>query len=73
MLNIRYTVVKDTLLLENVYYSTYGILILKNNKPFRYIYDVFPDIDKAEGLVKLCNELKLSPIHIYEVVEDFIS
>lgn len=36
------------------------------------IKDVSIDKVKVEKLITLCNELDLSPIHIYDVVEDFL-
>ncbi len=37
-----------------------------------YIHDVFISKRKAEKFVRLCNRLKLSPIHLKDVIEDFI-
>lgn len=72
MQNIRYAIVKDTLSLEGISHITYGIIILQNNKPIRYIYDVFLNINEVENLVELCNKQRLSPIHIDDVIDDFI-
>lgn len=47
--------------------ATYGISY--NNT---VIKDVSTNKSKVEKLITLCNELDLSPMHIYDVVEDFL-
>lgn len=36
------------------------------------VSDVTSDAKALEDLVRLCNELRLDPCHIYDVVEDFL-
>ncbi|MDO4302146.1 MAG: DUF6514 family protein [Clostridia bacterium] len=72
MYNVKYAIVKDTLSIEGISYNTYGIIVLFNNKPIRYISDIFLNENEIESFVSLCNELKLSPIHLDEVIDDII-
>ena len=37
-----------------------------------YIPDVFLDRERAEEFVALCNKLDLSPLHIFDVLEDIL-
>ena len=58
---------------------SYGIAVYddgvgKNTATVLYrISDITPDRDRLSELVDRCNLLKLSPIHLDEVVEDFLS
>lgn len=38
-----------------------------------HISDITCDASKITELVELCNRLELSPIHIYDVVDDFLA
>ena len=58
------TVVKDE---EGKAWDTYGITYGDI-----VIEDISTEKCKIEKLVSLCNELDLSPIHIHDVVDDFL-
>lgn len=46
---------------------TYGV----TNPDAKVTYtDVFSNKNEAEELVKKCNELDLSPMHLYDVIQD---
>ena len=65
----RYSVHSDTVLDEqNHPHTVYGLNIL-GAEP---IPDIFTDQAEAEKLSSLCNRLDLSPIHIWEVIEDIL-
>lgn len=49
--------------LWNTYGITYGDIVIE---------DISTEKEKIEKLVRLCNELDLDPIHIHDVVEDFL-
>ena len=51
-------------------YITYGIEITEGN---RIINDVSCNREKANEIVRLMNKFQVSPIHLYEVIEDLIS
>lgn len=48
-------------------HNTYGISYKE-----REVKDISTDKHKIEKLVNLCNELELSPIHLDDVIEDFL-
>ena len=64
MYNINSSKIKDE---QGVSYDTYGISYEDIE-----IQDVSTDKTKVEKLVNLCNELDLSPIHLNDVLEDFL-
>jgi len=47
--------------------KTYGITCEN-----RVIKDISTDKKKVESLIKLCNENNLSPIHLDDVIDDFL-
>ena len=51
-------------------YISYGIALKEEENIIRTIADVFLDKGKAEEFIGRCNEFKLSPIHLEEVIED---
>ena len=55
---------------------TYGIACVEEDDGTKELITQIPDIttsrEKAEHLVKLCNEQKLSPVHLADVVDDMI-
>lgn len=54
-------------------YITYGIELFFEGKLIDRISDVDTDREGVETLCRLCNDLKLSPIHFHEVVEDYLN
>lgn len=63
-----YRIIASRYTLEGVSYLGYGIKGMK-----REIEDITTDYARLAVLVKLCNELVLDPIHLEDVVEDFLS
>ncbi len=51
-------------------YITYGIEITDGNK---IVNDVSCNKDKANTIIKLLNQYQVSPIHLYEIIEDILS
>jgi hypothetical protein len=52
--------------------TSYGIGFIEEDVVMYAAPDVTPDRDLALRLVRLFNELDLSPIHIYDVLEDML-
>ena len=61
---------------DSVAYTAYGIVVcsMEDNerKEVLKISDVSSDKSRVEELVDLCNKEQLEPIHIYDVIEDFL-
>lgn len=51
-------------------YITYGIEITEGNK---IIDDVSCNKEKAYNIIRLLNKYQVSPIHLYEVIDNLIS
>lgn len=72
---ITYKVIKENLQnREFGRYVSYGICAYSEDTRMiiESISDVSPEKEKAEKLAALCNENKLEPIHLIEVIEDAI-
>lgn len=54
--------------------NTYGIEALDNcGNQLKSVSDIFLDRKKAEDFINLCNEKKLSLIHLMDIIEDAIT
>ena len=54
---------------NNQTYTSFGIEYPEENL---YIPDIFSDRKCAEDFIALCNRLDLSPVHIFDVLEDIL-
>lgn len=64
MYNVNHSTIIDE---DGAKRDTYGISYDNKN-----IKDISTDKNKIEELVTLCNSLSLSPIHINDIIEDFL-
>ncbi len=71
----EYKITEDTYLLEDSKHIGYGISVSekKTGRKILHIEDITVSKAKLSELVTLCNSLELSPIHIYDVIEDFLA
>lgn len=53
-------------------YKTYGIVVKKNNIIFRAVHDISDCKDKIVNIIELCNDNQLSPIHLNELIDNFL-
>ena len=57
-------------------YTAFGIVVYKmvnkNRKELIRVSDVSTDKNAVENLIALCNKERLEPVHIYDVIEDFL-
>ncbi len=54
-------------------YISYGIELRHGDEVIESIKDIDTDGEAVGNLCRLCNELKLSPIHFRDVVEDYLA
>lgn len=76
MVNVKYNVVEEMYTTENKTRVSYGIIAYHNNddkKIISTIHDITSDRVLIDELVKHCNELLLSPIHLEDVIIDMLS
>lgn len=63
-----YKIIKSNIIVEGKEYITYGIYY---NETI-WIEDVSIDKAKVMNLINLCNTCVLDPIHLNDIVEDFL-
>lgn len=67
-----YFLIVGTYLLEAETHIGYGIGYRSRDQVICF-EDLTTDLPSITDLISLCNKLKLAPIHLEDVVEDFIS
>lgn len=68
-----YSVVKERIFSDTLgEYTAYGIRVTHNGTDVDLISDISTDPKKADQLAKLCTDGQLDPIHIPDVIEDFL-
>lgn len=73
--NYLYSFLEDEYILEGQAHTGFGIIITSTtaNEVISQIDDITSSKYELCTLVQLCNDLSLDQIHIYDVVEDFLS
>lgn len=72
--NVCYEIIKERCFDDcGTPYISYGIRITDavTGRVVKSVLDISTDMQRVEALVHLANEGGLSPIHIYDVIEDF--
>lgn len=78
MSSIIYEVTEDTYLIDGELKQIYGIAVYSNDKNnakktlLKAINNITTDKYKLSQLAKACNSCNLSPIHLKDIVEDFL-
>ena len=69
----RYSVLSQTLKNdEGEEYTAYGIKVLSGEEDIAVISDISVNYEEIRLLCSSCTENGLDPIHIYDVIEDFL-
>ena len=73
-MNITYTLCEKTYKSKRSERIAYGIAAYAEDGQtcITKLHDVTSDKDALAELVELCNRLQLSPIHLHDVIEDFL-
>ncbi len=58
--------------LEGIEYQTYGVAFVREDKVLKSIEDISTIKDEIVKLINLFNDLKVSEIHMEEIIYDFI-
>lgn len=78
MKNIKYGIVEETYHLNGEVRSAYGIVVYSNadidgmSTIIESVRDITSDKDAIESFAQKLSLMELSPIHLKEVVEDFL-
>lgn len=79
MRNITYGLTKETYTLNGASRQAYGIAAYADADEdgtatiVKSIHDITANEQSLKDLIERCNRLELSPIHLMDVVEDFLS
>ena len=79
MMNATFGLVEETYILGSASRISYGIAAfadIKNNGTaiiVEAVRDICNDREKIAALVRRCNDLHLSTVHLHDVVEDFLA
>lgn len=69
---IEYSLFEETLTLDRTTYLSYGVAIFEDDIIIRKINDVSVDYISVNKLIALCNDEQLEPIHIDEIIDDYL-
>ena len=78
MIDITYTLTERICESDDGVSKSYGIAVCTNTdrdqttSVLTSIQDITTDRDALDELVNLCNSMELSPLHIRDVIEDFL-
>lgn len=73
-MDCKYILICDTYTDGTKRRTGYGIAVLdRESVTISTAHDLSPDESEVTELVKMCNRLKLSPIHLQDVIEDFLT
>ncbi len=72
---ITYILCRETYKTKQAERIAYGIAAYAEDEPtcIAKLHDITSDKNALAELVSLCNRLQLSPIHLHDVVEDFLT
>ena len=76
MSKVMYSIVENELVLNGETTVTYGIAVCSFGSGVRQeetVNDVSTDRERLCALVDLCNRLALEPLHLHDVIEDFLA
>jgi len=68
----KYLVVRSTYL-SGREWTSYGIAVTEEEEEqcvLRTLADLSPSVELIQKLVRRCNQLRLDPIHLEEIIED---
>ena len=76
MTNIKYALVEEKYIYEDTARVSYGIAAYANTEHgcgdiVLSVHDITSDRTRLSELVESCNRLKLSTLHLNDVIEDF--
>lgn len=73
----QYILIESSFLTNGVRHTTYGIAYADSSDGTPVILEAIPDLstnkERVRQLVKLCTKLQLSPIHLRDVIDDFLA
>jgi len=72
----QYILIESNYTVNGIKYTSYGIALADITDGYAVIIEAFPDLspdkERMLRLAGLCTELHLSPMHLADVVDDFL-
>ncbi len=72
-----YILIESNYAVNGIRYTTYGIALAEIMDGCAMILESIPDLspdkERIRQLAQLCTELHLSPLHLDDVIEDFLA
>lgn len=72
MFNGEYLLTQDIYMIDTKKHLGYGILYRSPEETIAF-EDLSLDFKKVSSLIAICNSLELSPLHLWDVVNDFLA
>ncbi|MBQ7931702.1 MAG: hypothetical protein IJ334_11880 [Clostridia bacterium] len=73
----QYILIESNYTVNGIGYTTYGIALADITDGCAVIIEAIPDLspdrERTSRLAGLCTELHLSPLHLADVVDDFLA
>ena len=73
----QYILIESNYTVNGIEYTTYGIALADISDGCAVIIEAIPDLapdrERTSRLAGLCTELHLSPLHLADVVDDFLA
>ena len=66
-----YYLIETKIYIDDITATTYGIGVMYDYVQLCAMPDISPNRKRIEQLVRLCNKLRLSPVHLSDIAEDF--
>jgi len=77
MKTAQYILIESSYWINGIRYSTYGIAQADLSEGYAVIVKAIPDLsqdkERVQHLAKVCTELQLSPVHLTDIVNDFLA
>ncbi|MBQ3418379.1 MAG: hypothetical protein IJH32_11200 [Ruminococcus sp.] len=70
---ITYLLVEETVITYGQEHLSYGVKVVRDRRCLRVIRDITDDKERLSCLINDMNELSLDPIHLDEVIEEFLN
>jgi len=73
VMEVYYLIFSSKVLIEGNYFDTYGIHCIVNNKIIETFNDISLNRDEVLLLCKCLNMYHISPVHFYDIIEDYLN
>jgi len=76
---MTYDILEEAVSTDDTYRISYGIIVYSESEAdgtvtiLKSVHDITEDRRAVAELVSLCNRLALSPLHLLDVVDDFLN